>query len=71
MNYKTAENTLKACFYALLIYGFAYYSGLHMEQSLKTAPVIQDLKQELALTKVEAKQKCNERFLGVKNGIRK
>lgn len=36
---------------------------LHL--SITSTSQIQDLKHELALTKVQAKQKCNERFLGV------
>jgi hypothetical protein len=56
---KQAETILKSCFLALLILTVMYISMTKNSE-------IQVLKKELTTTKLEAKQKCNERFLGVK-----
>lgn len=55
---KQAETILKSCLLALLILTVMYISMTKDSE-------IQRLKEELATTKLEAKQKCNERFLGI------
>ena len=60
MTKQTAETILKSCFLALSIF-ILFYTSITKDKK------IQDLEHELLTTKTEHKQKCNERFLGVKN----
>jgi len=58
MNKKEIEMILLVVFFSLVI---AFFFNLSLTKDTK----IQDLEHELATNKVQAKQKCNDRFLGV------